>query len=89
MLSCILKMHVVGMQEYIEAVALWQYVAKGNIISLNDVQQRLTFTQACLYFTKYCKYKRAVKNMNILYKKEHHLCLKWVDQITGGRFLLH
>jgi len=41
-------MHVVGMQEYIEAVALWHYVAKRNIISLKDVQERLAFTQACL-----------------------------------------
>ena len=38
----------VGMQEYIEAVALWHYMAKGNIIGLNDIQERLTFTQARL-----------------------------------------
>jgi len=35
------------MQEYIEAVALWQYVAKRNIIGHEDIQQRLTFAQAC------------------------------------------
>jgi len=39
---------VVGMQEYIEAVALWHYVAKRNLISLDDIQQRLTFTEARL-----------------------------------------
>jgi len=36
----------VGLQEYIEAVALWHFVTERNIISLQDVQQRLTFTQA-------------------------------------------
>jgi len=49
-------MYVAGMQEYIEAVALWHYVDKRNIISLNEVQERLTFTQACLRRVVYCKF---------------------------------
>lgn len=40
-----LRAYSPGMQEYIEAVALWQYVAKRNIIGHEDIQQRLTFAQ--------------------------------------------
>jgi len=45
-------MYVAGMQEYIEAVALWNYVLKNNVVSLAEVQQRLTFTQASLQCIK-------------------------------------
>lgn len=40
-----LRAYSPGLQEYIEAVAVWQYVAERNIISLQDIQQRLTFRE--------------------------------------------
>jgi len=39
-----------GMQEYIEAVALWHFMAKRNIITLEDIQKRLTFKQVSLLY---------------------------------------
>jgi len=67
-------MYVVGMQEYIEAVAVWHYISKRNIISLNDVQERLTFTQAC-FIVECCEVHASNKIhlMFMSYKDEHFL----------------
>jgi len=43
------NIRISGMQEYIEAVALWHFMAKKNVIGLEDIQERLTFTQACMH----------------------------------------